>query len=85
MKNVVRYDARIDRPCRKADIRIIGFDEDTTGEDIENAILHQTNCNRDEIKIGVIRRNRVGIGDVWVKCPWTSAMELSRNAKMKIG
>lgn len=85
MKNIVGHDAKIDRPCRKADVRIIGLDEDTTEEDIANAIIKIVQCDREDIKVGIIRRNRIGIGDVWVKYPRTSALKLNREGKIKLG
>lgn len=69
MKEVVGPDAKIDRPCRKSDIRIVGLDEHTREEDVAVAIIGRIGCDRQEMKVGNIRRNRMGIGDVWVKCP----------------
>lgn len=33
---------------------------------------------------GIIRRNRVGLGSIWVKCPWNAAKDLSRRGNIKI-
>lgn len=64
MKAIVGYDAKMDRPCRRADRRIIGLDEDTTSEDIADAIVEKVQCDKNEIKVGQLRRNKVGIEDV---------------------
>lgn len=85
MRRVVGEDAMLGRPCRKADIKISGLDEDTTVEDVVDAIMKYGEYNTADIKAGVIRRNRLGEGDVWVKCPWTCAKELCRGGRIKIG
>lgn len=85
MRRVVGVEAKIGRPCRKAEIRISGLDEDTTMENVVDAIIKYGECDRADVKAGGIRRNRLGEGDIWVKCPWTCANELCREGRIRIG
>lgn len=85
MRKVIGEEARIGRPCRRAEIRISGLDEDTTAEEVIDAVANYGECDRGDIRTGRIRRNRQGEGDIWVRCPWSSANELSRRGRMKIG
>lgn len=85
MRRVIGEDAKVGRPSRKAEIRIAGLDEGTTAEEVIDAIANYGECDRTEIRAGGIRRNRQGEGDIWIKCPWSAASELSRRRKIKIG
>lgn len=85
MRKVVGEGARIGRPCRKAEIRISGLDEDTTVEEVAAAISKYGECDSAEIKAGAIRRNRLGEGDIWVRCPWPCARELNKERRIRIG
>lgn len=85
MRRVVGEDARVGRPCRKAEVRISGLDEDTTTEVVANAIVRYGDCDKLDVRVGGIKRNRLGEGDVWVKCSWTCANELCKKGRIRIG
>lgn len=40
-------------------------------EDVVTAMTKYGECDIAEVKAGIIRRNRLGEGDIWVRCPWT--------------
>lgn len=81
MKEVLGEEAKVDRPSRKAEIRISSLDEDTTVEDVVAAVTKHGDCDITEIKAGGIRRNRQGEGDIWIR----SANELNKKRRIKIG
>lgn len=85
VRHVVGEDAKVGRPCRRAEIRVSGLDEDTTPEDVIEAVARQGECDRNDIRVGNICRNRQGEGDISVKCPRSAAVELSRRRRMRIG
>lgn len=85
VRHVGGEDARVGRPYRRAEIRISGLDEDTTADDVVEAVARQGDCDRSEIRAGNIRRNRQREGDMWVRCPRSAALELSGKRRMKIG
>lgn len=85
MRRVVGEEARVGRPCRKAEVKISGLDEDTSVEDVVEAIVRYGECDRADVQAGRIRRNRLGEGDIWVKCPWTCANDLNRERRIRIG
>lgn len=84
MKSIVGSEAKIARPSRKAELRITGVDEDTTQEEIIESIALEGGCDKAEVVAGIIRRNRVGLGSIWVKYPWNAAKDLSRRGNIKI-
>lgn len=42
-------------------------------------------CDRAEVTAGTIRRNKMGQGSIWAKCPWNVAKELNRLGRIRIG
>lgn len=54
-------------------------------EDVIEAIANCGECDRGDIRAGGIRRNWQSEGDIWIRCSWSSASELSRRKKIKIG
>lgn len=62
VRGVVGEDARVGRPCRRAEIRVSGLDEDTTAEDVIEAVAKHGECDRQDVRVGNIRRNRQGEG-----------------------
>lgn len=78
-------EARVGRPCKMAEIRVSGLDEDTTVEEVTAAIAKFGECLVKDVKAGVIRRNRQGEGDIWIHCPWNSANELNKKRRIRIG
>lgn len=81
MRKIVSKEAVVGKPCRKVEIRISGLD---TADDVTEAIMRYGDCERGEIRVGSIRRNRQGEGDIWVRCPWSSANELCK-MRIRIG
>lgn len=84
MKDIVGKEANIKRPTRRAEIRVSGLDEDTGPEEVANRIIQETGCKREEIKIGIIRRNKFGVGNVWVQCPRNHAIVLANKGRIMI-
>lgn len=85
MRNIVGSEARIARPSRKAEMKVTGIDEDTTPEEVAEAVAQEGQCDRSEVTAGAIRRNRMGLGSIWIKCPWSAAKKLNRIGRIKIG
>ncbi|XP_026824711.1 uncharacterized protein LOC113561756 [Ooceraea biroi] len=75
----------IRRPTKKAEIRIIGLDEDTTEEDVRQAIEKFGKGEHSDIKTGRIARTRMGTGIIWVLCPLEVATEVVRIGRIRIG
>lgn len=83
MRRVVGEDARVGRPCKKAEIRISGLDEDTTVEDVINAIVKYGDCDRLDVRAGGIKRNRLGEGDIWIKVPGPAPVSYVRREGLR--
>lgn len=85
IKEVLNDMAKVTRPTRRADLRIIGFDESVMVEEIECAIAETGNCKIDEVKVGQIGYLKNGQGIVIVNCPLHAAISVSNLTKIKIG
>lgn len=69
MRDVIGDAARVVRPTRKIELRVVGFDEDTESEEIRRAVVDEIGCNIEEVKVGTVRRNKFEVGSTWVQCP----------------
>ncbi|KZC06853.1 Cellular nucleic acid-binding protein [Dufourea novaeangliae] len=78
-------DVRVSRPMRTAEIRITGLDESVTAEDAVAAIAAAGGCTAAEVRAGAVRRNRSGLGGVWVKCPLAAAKRLATAGRVSVG
>ena len=79
-------EVRITRPVKRSEIRISGLDASVRAEEVANAIAANANCQKEEIKIGEIRkRTPRGLGAVWVQCPTAVAKKIAEKGKITIG
>lgn len=76
--------AKVTRPTRRADLRILGFDESVMPEEIECAVFKIGNRKIDKVKVGRITCIRNGQGIVTVNCPLSAAINVSNIGKIKI-
>jgi len=77
--------ARITRPVKKAEIRVMGLDESVTKEELAAVIGNAGNCSPADCKIGEIRRNSRGLGTVWINCPAAPAKRIADDGRLKVG
>lgn len=85
MKGIVGEEAKINRPTRRAELRVSGLDEDTGPEEVACRIIQETGCGKEETKMGNVRRNRFGVGNIWIQCPRNHATVLASKGRMMIG
>ncbi|XP_026830882.1 uncharacterized protein LOC113563436 [Ooceraea biroi] len=78
-------EVQVRRPVKKAEIRIVGLDEDTTEEEVQLAVAKAGRGDSKDIRTGKIARTRMGTAIVWVLCPLKVAMEATKSGKIKIG
>lgn len=50
MRGVIGEEAKVGRPCRKAEIRVSGLDEDITAEDVVEAVVKYGECNKEDVR-----------------------------------
>lgn len=77
--------ATVHRPTKTADLRVTGFDESVTAEDVRTAVVLKTGCAADQVKVGPIRLLPNGSGSVLMRCPVTTAGTLVKAGKILVG
>jgi len=85
LREVIGENAAVSRPVVKADLRISGFDDSVIKDEIITIITEFGNCLASDIRVGPFRPMRNGSNMVWVQCPLTAAIKISRRGKVNIG
>jgi hypothetical protein len=76
----------INRPQKKAEIRIFNLDDSITTEEIKDRLMKEGNCYASDIKCGEIRKTRRnGLGSIWIQCPVAVAVKLAEKGSINIG
>lgn len=77
--------AIITTPTIRGDLRITGLDESIDKEEIGWAIGEEGCCESKEVKVGEIKRDRRGMGVIWIRCPLKAAIQVAKKKRIKIG
>lgn len=85
IEHVIGEVATVNRPYKTADLRVTGFDETVTSEDVRTAVVLKGECAMDQIKVGPIRILDNGTGSVLVRCPVAAAKKLLQGGKLLVG
>ncbi|KOB67084.1 Gag-like protein [Operophtera brumata] len=67
---------RVTRPVKCAELRVAGLDDSVTETDVVEAIARVGACSPNEVKVAGIRRNSVGLGAAFVRCPVSAAKKV---------
>ncbi|KOB66289.1 Gag protein [Operophtera brumata] len=67
---------RVTRPVKCAELRVAGLDDSVTETDVMEAIARVGACCPNEVKVAGIRRNAVGLGSAFVRCPVSAAKKV---------
>jgi len=78
---------KVTRPIRRVDLRLTGFDESLTPEEIATAVSgYGGGCDADQVRVGRIRTSRRGDScTVWVQAPATVGVPLSEEGRITLG
>lgn len=68
LQEVLGGDVRVTIPSKRAEIRITGFDDSVTEEEILEKVASVGGCSKDDVKMGAIRQLYSGLCAVWVQC-----------------
>jgi len=85
LRAVLQEDAKVARPIKRGEIRLVGLDESDTTEDVIYSITHFSACAKEDIKVGPIRPMSNGLFSVWAQCPLGAANKISSMKKIRIG
>ncbi|XP_063894793.1 uncharacterized protein LOC135118001 [Helicoverpa armigera] len=78
-------DARVSRPHKCADLRIMGLDDSVTAEEVVAAVARTGGCSADEVKAGTIRPDFRGTCTITVSCPVTAAKRIVDGRRLLVG
>ncbi|XP_063895654.1 uncharacterized protein LOC135118256 [Helicoverpa armigera] len=78
-------DARVSRPHKCADLRIMGLDDSVTAEEVVAAVARMGGCSADEVKAGTIRPDFRGTCTITVSCPVTAAKRIVDGRRLLVG
>ncbi|XP_020297862.1 uncharacterized protein LOC109862278 [Pseudomyrmex gracilis] len=78
-------EARVTIPSKRAEIRIVGFDDSVTEDEVVERITTDGGCNRSDIKTGPIRSMANGLYAVWLQCPVDVVQNLVKIGRVRLG
>lgn len=78
-------EARVSRPTKCIDMRILGLDDSVTPEEVVAAVARTGGCSAEQVKAGTIRPDRTGLGSVVVRCPVTAAKKIEEGRRLLVG
>lgn len=85
LNKVLEGEAIIARPIIRGELRLFGLDDSISTDEIREIIAAHGKCKIEEVKVGNIKPMRNGLGMVWLRCPLTAAVAMSKMEKVRIG
>lgn len=76
---------RVARPVKSVELRIKDLLEDTTEDEVRQAIVAAGECDRDDVKVGAIRATTSGLFTAWARCPIAAANKIAGKGRIPIG
>jgi hypothetical protein len=77
--------AVVTRPTKMAEIRVVGFDDSVSAEEVRGALAEKAGCPVEKIKVGAISVGVRGMGAVLASCPVEAAAKLVEAGKLVVG
>ncbi|CAK1585425.1 unnamed protein product [Parnassius mnemosyne] len=78
-------EARVSRPVRCADLRIMGLDDSVSEEELVAAVARSGGCTTDQVRSGAIRPDQQGMHSATVCCPVTAAKTIVEGRRLLVG
>lgn len=72
-------------PVTYGELRFIGLDETILSTEVEQFIVSEGKCDKDNVKVGQIQPMRNGLNTVWVRCPLSAATAIASRKKVSMG
>ncbi|XP_059061647.1 uncharacterized protein LOC131854543 [Achroia grisella] len=78
--------AKVSRPSKTAEMRIMGLDDSVTPEEIAAAIARDGECNAEDVRVGEIRRSSPSsLGSCWVRGPVMGVKKVTTKGHIRLG
>ena len=78
-------EARVSRPTKRADMRILGLDDSVTAEDVVAAVARTGGCPPDQVRAGALRPGFTGLQTITVSCPVSAAKKIQEGRRLLVG
>ncbi|CAK1577943.1 unnamed protein product [Parnassius mnemosyne] len=78
-------EARVSRPVRCADLRIMGLDDSVSEKELVAAVARCGGCTTDQVRSGAIRPDQQGMHAATVCCPVTAAKTIVEGRRLLVG
>lgn len=85
LRTMLKDSAVVSCPTKKRELRVIGFDESVTAEEIIETLCRIGGCYTVDIKTGPIRTMANGLGMVWAQLPAVAAAKVAEEGRIRIG
>lgn len=82
---VAEMGAKISRPQKMGEARVMDLDDSVTAEEVTQAIAESCGCAVDEVRVGEIRKTPSSLGTVWVRCPLAAIRKLATAKRVRVG
>lgn len=73
------------RAVRTGEVRLVGFDESVSPEELARALAGSAACEVGKIRMGIPRSGPRGIGAIWVRLPFAAASAVVRVGLVRVG
>lgn len=85
LKEIIGKEAWISRPVARGELRLSGFDDSVSKDEIMYAVAEQGGCSTEDIRVGQVRRMDNGLGTAWIQCPLGAANKAARIGRVRVG
>jgi len=82
---VLGEEVKVTRPTVKGEMRISGFDNSVTRQELEEKLIDLGGCKKEDVKIGTPNRTFAGLYSIWTQCPIEAAIRIANQGKIHIG
>ncbi|XP_032690467.1 uncharacterized protein LOC116853467 [Odontomachus brunneus] len=76
---------RVDRPSKKAEVRLHNLEDSVTVADIAAAVADASGGDSSDINVGDVRRAPNSLGTAWVRCPVAVAKKVAEAGRIQVG
>lgn len=85
LQDVVGGIAKVARPVKMEEIRIVGLDDTVTPDEVVRALCAKGGCPQSAVTTGNIRRAANGLGSIWVRLHAVAANAVATERRIRMG
>lgn len=85
LRDVFGESAAVSCPTKRREIRVVGFDESVTHDEVVDMLASVGECPRDVVRVGTIRPLNNGLSAVWAQLPVAAAVRVVDVGRVRVG